>query len=135
MRLDLGPSLAALKEQLMACVDAGAEAARLRFITPGAGQALEYQATEREARAWLSAEAPQIDDYPFLKAEVLAVQAATGMTPDPTAVAADVVSQADAWQAVGSEIKRLRRAAKLAIEAAVDAPAARAAAQVTWPAP
>lgn len=128
MRLDLGPSLAALKATLAAQIDHDAEAARQRFITPGAGQAMEYQATEAEARRYL------IDPsgtFPFLAAEVQA----QGSPATFASVAAEVVALADAWAAIGSEIKRLRRAAKLAVEAAPTASAARQAAQVTWPAP
>lgn len=128
MRLDLGPSLAALKAQLAAQIDHDAEAARLRFITPGAGQAMEYQATEAEARRYL------IDPsgpFPFLAAEVQA----QGAPATLASVAAEVVALADAWAAIGSEIKRLRRAAKLAVEVAPTAAEARQAAQVTWPTP
>jgi hypothetical protein len=139
MRLDLGPSLAEVKAQLTFRVDAEAEVARLRYLTPGSGQALEYQATESDARAFMAAhlagEVPSIADYPFLAAEALAIEMAKGIVPDPVAVAQDVIAQADAWIAAGSEIKALRRGAKLAIEAASSPAEARAAAQVTWPQP
>jgi hypothetical protein len=135
MRLDLGPTLAGLKRELQDQVDREAEAARLRFITGGAGQALEYQATEAEARAFLAAAAPALAAYPFLKAEVDARELAEGTAPAPAAVAAEIVAQAEAWTVVGAEIKRLRRAAKLAIDAAASPQAARAAAMVTWPEP
>jgi len=133
MRLDLGPSLADAKAAALARVDAEAEAARLRFITAGAGQALEYQATEAQARAYLAAAAPVLADYPFLAAEVQAVDIATGTAPAASAVAAEIVAQADAWGAVGSAIKALRRAAKLRIEAATTHAEVRAAALIVWP--
>jgi hypothetical protein len=138
MRLDLGPSLAALKQQLLSRVDAAAEAARLRFITPGAGQALEYQATEREARAYVAAGSPLPFDgaaYPFLEAERQAIFDATGPLLTGAEIAAMVIANADAWAATGAEIKRLRRSAKLLIEQATTPQAARAAAQVAWPQP
>ena len=128
MRLDLGPSLAALKAQLAVQIDQEAEAARQRFITPGAGQALEYQATEAEARRHLIDPSGTV---PCLAAEVQAQGAPTTLA----SVAAEVVALADAWAAIGSEIKRLRRVAKLAVEAAPTPAEARQAAQVTWPAP
>jgi predicted RNA-binding Zn ribbon-like protein len=52
-RAETPEELAAAKASAAAEVDADAEAARLRFITPGAGQSLEYAATEAEARAFV----------------------------------------------------------------------------------
>lgn len=127
------PPLGDLKALLTASVDHQAEQARQRFITPGSGQALEYEATEREARVFVDAVSPDLADYPFLAAEVLAQEDVGGATPDPSDVAAEIISQADAWKTVGSAIKRLRRSAKLAIEASSTHAEARAAAQVTWP--
>lgn len=138
MRFDLGPPLAAVKQRLLQQVDADAEAARLQFITPGAGQALEYEATERQARAYLAAGSPEPFDaaaYPFIEAERQAVLAATGMLPSPADIVTSVIASADGWMTVGAEIKRLRRAAKMAIEAAESVAAARAAAAVAWPSP
>jgi len=129
------PPLEPLRAFLEVQVDREAEAARLRFITAGAGQALEYQATEAQARAWLAAVDPVLADYPFLQAEVQAIAAVTGFAPPVSAVATEVVAQADAWQAVGSEIKRRRRAAKMAIAAATTVAEAQAAASVNWPTP
>ena len=131
MRINAGPSLAQLKAQLIEQVDREAEAARLRFVTPGAGQALEYQATEAEARAYLADPSPGGKPWPWLEAE----RAAQGGTPTLAAIAAEVAAQADAWVAVGSAIKQLRRAAKLAIEGATTVAGSRAASSVTWPAP
>lgn len=138
MRFDLGPSLADIKQRLLLQVDAEAETARLRFITPGAGQALEYQATEREARAYLAAGLPEPFDpmaYPFIEAERQAIFDATGQLPAPADIITAVIGSADQWATVGAEIKRLRRAAKMAIESSTTISQARAAALVTWPAP
>lgn len=135
MRLDLGPDFATLKAQLLRQVDAEAEIARQRYVTPGAGQALEYQATEAEARAYLAAVNPTAADYPFVVAEAEAIAAATGTAPPLAAVAQDIIAQASAWAAIGSAIKTLRRTAKLRIEAATTPAEARAAAIVVWPAP
>jgi hypothetical protein len=136
MRADLGPQLPALKTQLLAQVDAAAEAARQRFLTPGAGQALEYQATETEAHDYAAAGYPTFDAalWPFLAAE-LAALAEAGQPSTAEAVADQVLAQSTAWRAVGAAIKQLRRTAKLAIAAAETATAARAAAVVTWPQP
>jgi hypothetical protein len=63
MRLDLGPSLEALRAQSLAEIDAQAEAARLRHITPGAGQALTYERKRAEAEALVRDPAPAPRDY------------------------------------------------------------------------
>lgn len=122
-----------LKRAASRAVDDAAEVVRLRFITGGAGQALEYQQTEWEARAWRFDE--ELDNFPFLKAEVDALAEATGQPPDPAAVVATILAQAEAWQSVGAEIKRLRRAAKLAIEAATTPEQIEQAKNIAWPAP
>ena len=129
------PPIEVVRRTAAADVDRQAELARLRFITGGSGQALEYQQTETEARAWSAAAGPMLADFPFLKAEVDAIAETTGQAPDPDAVAATVIAQADAWKAAGSEIKRLRRAAKLTIEAASTPEEIAAAQVISWPSP
>jgi hypothetical protein len=135
MRLDLGPSLSELKTQTEAHIDREAEVARLRFLTAGAGQALEYQATEAEARKFLVTEDIDLDDFPFLRAEAQAIGDVTGNVPALVYVALEVLHQADLWRAAGSEIKRLRRSAKLAVNAATSAAQVREAATISWPQP
>jgi hypothetical protein len=132
MRLDLGPSLEAVKAAAIIAVDEAAEVARLQFITPGAGQAMEYQSGEAEARAYLADSSPDPANYPFLVAELNAL-VATGGTPTLAEVAAEVDAQAAAWRAVGSYIKELRRTAKMQIDAANSVAAVRAAQQIAWP--
>lgn len=137
MRIDLGQPLEAVRAAALAEVDAAAEAARRQFLTPGAAQALEYTATEAEARAYAAAGMPAAvaaGTYPFLEAELAALQA-VGVAAALGEVAASVLHQAEAWRQAGAAIKALRRAAKLRIEAAGSVAAIRAAAQVTWPAP
>ncbi|MEP1930758.1 MAG: hypothetical protein ABJJ37_05740 [Roseibium sp.] len=94
-------------------VDEAAEVARMKVLTPGSGQALEYRETEREARAYVSG--PLLPDFPMLAAELNAMKIG-----NPAAVAADVVqdaiSNADLWLATGAAIKEVRRSAKVAIE-------------------
>lgn len=135
MRLSGGPTLEQLRAQMAAQVDAEAEVARLRFITPGAGQALEYQATEVEATAYVAAHeaaaGPPAGAWPWLEAE----QAASAPGTTLLDVAQLVLSLRDQWVATGSTIKALRRAAKVAIEAATTPQAIRAAALVEWPRP
>lgn len=123
-----GPSLDETKRALVLQIDSQAEMARLRFITPGSGQALEYREAAEEAARY-DATGGQ-GSYPMLQASVDAGEAAN------LGAAAALVSQREAaWAAIGAEIRRLRIKAKRDVAAASDATAARAAAQVTWPAP
>ena len=124
--------LAAAKAAAAAEIDADAEAARLRFITPGAGQSLEYAATEAEVRAYLAAPSGDPEDWPWLNAERLAA----GGTATVAEVAQQVLALADAWRITGAEIKRIRRAAKLQVEAATTIAGVRAAVSgAAWPQP
>lgn len=124
MRLDLGPDLPAIKAKALKDIDRAAEVARLRYVTPGSGQSMEYVATESEARLWraqeLAGQAPALEGFPFLKAEYDALAGLPGAaTPDVSAMVAEILAQADGWVAIGSEIKRIRRWAKLAVEQAI----------------
>lgn len=120
MILEPGGGVAERRLASLAEIDRRAEAARLRWITPGAGQAMEYKATEEEAERYVAA-APAVragGAWPWLGAERAAqVGAATG-APTLLAVAQEVLSQRDQWVQVGCAIKTLRRAAKRAVEAA-----------------
>jgi hypothetical protein len=116
----------AIDSALHARIDRAAGEVRCRFITDVAGQQLTYDRKEREARAWLAAEAPEIADYPFIAAEA----AATGV--EPGAAAAEIVAAADAWAGIGSAIEGLRIGAKRAVTAASTREAKEAAAAVDW---
>lgn len=114
----LPPDLAQAKLQAEREVDQRAEAARLRWITAGYGQMLEYQATEREAErlrdaGWIGAASA----YPFLVAEQDAL-ADVGSVMTLRQVAEAVLAEAAGWATVGAAIKRIRRSAKLRIGAA-----------------
>ncbi len=121
-----GSDLALMKERAAAEVDAAAEVARRRFITPGSGQAMEYLSTETEAQDF---DAGGKGPWPFLEAE----RDALGGKVTLAEVAAAVQAQVAAWRAVGGEIKRLRRAAKMAIDAAKTAAEVAAATVINWP--
>lgn len=123
-----GDDLAQMKSRAMVEIDAAAEAARRRFITTGAGQAMEYMATEAEARAF---DAGGPGPFPFLQAEADAL----GGDATLSQVSAAVLAQVVAWRAAGAEIKRLRRAAKMAIDAAETPADVAAATAIDWPAP
>jgi hypothetical protein len=136
-RLELGNNLDTVKIEVQAQIDAEAEKARLRFITPGSGQALEYTKTEIEARTYLADPAPVESSkaWPWLSAEQ-AAQHALGKDPTLGQIAEQVIIQAQAWAVVGPIIKTIRRQAKMAVDQAPNAVAARAiAAQIVWPDP
>lgn len=117
-------------------VDTSAEAARQKYVTPGAGQAAVYLRKEAEARRFLAldAEVQQAQEpgpsWPYLSAEL-------HVTADTLeGVAFTIVALAGAWDQAAAAIEALRLSAKAAISAASDEAEARAAAQVAlkqWP--
>lgn len=132
--------LAALRARVEAAIDAAAERARTAWVTPGAGQAMEYRLTLEEACRLLSGEGSAYlgvtkARFPFLAAEV----EARGEEPTPAAlwtVAAEVRASNAAWIAAGARIKFLRRRAKLAVRAAATPEEIEAAGRgIAWPAP
>lgn len=132
VQLDLG----AVKTALRAQVDADAAAARLKYITAGAGQAMEYQAVTTEAERIAGDQAPVLADYPMLAASIgIDLDPQTGApATDLQGAARSVMAAAAQWSAVGAEIRRVRLAAKDAIGKAPDETAARlVAASVAWP--
>lgn len=147
MRFDTGgPSLSLLKQRAKAKVDTEAEAARNAFITPGSGQALEYMKAEAEARAYKTAGYPtpfNPDAYPMIYAEMLAqadvgaVNLNTQTTINAAAVTVTdtIIREADDWMVGSRQIRRLRRSAKAAIDAATTAAQIYDASIVVWPIP
>jgi len=106
-------ALADAKARACAAIDSAAEAARDRYITPGAGQAMTYLRKEAQARAF--AAAGYAGTVPAL---VQAKAAASGLTARQ---AADlIVATADAWEAKAAQIEQAREAGKGAVSAAVD---------------
>lgn len=111
--------LNALKIALKAHVDAAAELERQKYITPGAGQAMTYQAKAAEALRY--AETEGAGDYPFLTQEV----GITGATLAEVAVVVD--SMHSQWLAIGGLIEKARLSTKAAIDLAETEDAARSA--------
>ena len=119
-------------------VDAQAEDLRLKVLTPGAGQALEYQEVQAQAAAALAAPAAASAAlYPMLAATI-------GVDIDPTTTAAatdvlgvarSVMAATTGWIAAGAAIRGARLHGKAAIDAATTIEAAAAAADaIAWPA-
>jgi hypothetical protein len=125
--------LARLRAEAIAAIDLAAERSRAPFVTHGAGQVMEYQATLAEAQRFDDALEPHF--FPWLQAEVEA-QAEAGRSVELGEVAAMVLRRASAWEVAGTEIKRLRRAAKLRVaQATTPEEIAAAAAAIPWPQP
>jgi hypothetical protein len=124
-------SLASVKAQLRAVVDGAAEAERQKYITPGAGQALVYEAKRTETqrfRALGDPANPGAGNFPWA-----AGRAATlGTTIRDVLV--EWGEQADGWVAIGIAIESVREGTKAAITAAEDETVATAVlAQLAWP--
>lgn len=118
--------LSGLKVALRAQIDAAAEAERGRYITPGSGQAMTYQAKAAEAARFMADAGA--GDYPLLAAEV-------GITGETLTEVAGVVAAAHArWLAIGARIEAARLAAKAAVDVAPDETTARAVTPA-WPEP
>lgn len=124
--VDLGELKTGLKVQ----IDADAETERLKYITPGAGQAMAYLQKAMEATAYLAATDPDPADYPLLAAEV-------GITGDTIAdVAAVVDAHYQAWRVIGAAIEQARLGGKAAVDATETVEDAQAAYEaVAWPNP
>lgn len=130
--------LSGVKAMCKADIDNAAEQARQAFLTPGAGQAMEYEAVASEADKLQTDEAPVDANYPMLKAAVgLDIDPGTSQLSTDLAGAARAVLAARAsWTRVGATIRNIRLKAKNAIDAAETPEVARAVlASVTWPAP
>lgn len=116
--------LETIRRSLKADIDAAAEAERGRYITPGSGQAMTYQAKADEARRYI--ERGGLGEYPLLNAEV-------GVTGETLQQVAQIVANLHAqWQIAGGLIERVRLSAKASIDAAPDEASARAV-MVVWP--
>lgn len=130
------PLLSTLRASAENRVDSDAETARLRWLTPGAGQSLEYEASAADAqRARDAADPLDPADYPWLAAEQ-AAQAAVGRERTIREIAEATLDARAAWNNAGAQIKAIRREAKLRLAQATDATEIDAiVGAVTWPTP
>lgn len=126
--------LAAVKTAACAAVDAEAERRRMLVLTPGEGQALEYQHTAEEAARAVAAPDPLPPAaYPYLAAEQQALMSTIGEVALRD-VAEAVLADRARWLAYGAAIKAVRRRAKLEIRAATDAvQVAAVISAIIWP--
>ena len=125
---EIAPALEDAKVSLRGIVDAAAETERLKYITPGNGQAMTYQQKVTEAQAFKAETNPNAADYPILSSEV-------GITAETLDEVANIVLAAFAqWQQIGAAIEAIRLGAKRDIDAAQDEAAARAIVDaIVWP--
>lgn len=120
--------LATLKQWRKASIDAEAERERLRYITPGSGQAMTYARKVEQAKAAQADADPEPDDYPLLAASI----GIDGV--DVLAVAATVLAMDAAWEQIGAAIEAARLNGKRAVDLAETVEAVRAIG-VVWPSP
>ena len=124
------PNLAEIKTSALASIDRAAEAARLRWVTPGEVKQAVYAAKAAEADRLAQDADPDPADYPLLAPEA----AARGLSL--TEFGAVVRSTRDTWLAVAGQIEASAVTAKAAISAAADAAAVQAILDnLSWPAP
>lgn len=122
--------LAHLKAKLKLQVDRSAETERMRYITAGEGQALTYSRKVEEAKRATAEADSKPEEYPMLAASL-------GIDGDTVKAVAEVVLAMDAaWAIIGSQIERIRLAAKQAVDAAETEGAVKAVLDgIEWPAP
>lgn len=124
------PTLEQIKTAARVKVDAAAEDQRLRYITPGSGQAMVYDQKNAEAKKYFDIIAlggtPDPADYVILAAEAQA-KGETIME-----VATLVRQTAMAWLPIAATIEARRMAAKKAIDHASTAEEVLTATQIDW---
>lgn len=92
----------------MAClrIDADAERQRLKYITPGHGQAMVYSEKAAEAVRFAADTSPTLGNYPLLMAEV-------GLTADTIEdVVQTILNRRNLWLWIAAKIERARLQAK-----------------------
>jgi len=104
--------LPSLIVEAQAEIDKQAEAARLKYITGGAGQAMTYTQKLEEAVAFLAVASPIGADYPIIQAEALATGAAM------MAIATNIKATSDAWRPIAASIEAIRMGGKLSLASA-----------------
>jgi hypothetical protein len=106
MRVDVSPfkGLEDARDYAIAAIDSAAEQARLKYITPGSGQAMEYQQAIQEAKEFLS---DSSGSFPMLEATVSA-----GVADDKTQAANQILENESFAKSTGAVIRRIRLAAK-----------------------
>jgi hypothetical protein len=109
---EIEANLVNTKLRAYAKINNAAEAKRLQYITPGAGQANSYRQKYEEALAFLDDTDPQAGDYPYIFLEAAATGAGT------IEVAQLIVSTRNLFVQLDAVIESKRRGYVVAIDAA-----------------
>lgn len=108
--IDAFDPLPPARDEARIAIDEAAERARLRYITPGAGQAATYQIKEAQARQYLADGTVGI----LLRLEAQATGASVAE------VSALIVATAEQWIGLAALIEARRMGAKAAVGAEID---------------
>lgn len=103
-------SLVAARADAKRQIDEAAEKTRLKYITPGSGQAMEYEAAAKEAERYVEGKP---GTYRMLQADVDA-----GLSADLVVAAASVLGMRAQFDVVGSAIRTVRLSAKRQVDEA-----------------
>ena len=117
--------LEVVKDRALTRIDAAAEAERVKYLTPGSGQAMVYQQKQAEAHAW---QTNPSGTYPHLSAEI-------GITGATLAeVAQTVLAMEAGWTHVSAAIEGTRLAAKAVVRLCkTPEEVEQTVAGITWP--
>lgn len=132
MRHSAQKDLTPQKTEAIAEIDAAAEVARLKYITAGSGQAMEYQQVAAEAQAYLAGGDTDPDLYPMMVADQQG-RAAAGVERTLGQIALEVNERHQLWMQIGAQIRQLRVKHKLLVEQATSPEGITAALDVPWP--
>nr|RDS95568.1 hypothetical protein DWF04_06045 [Cereibacter sphaeroides f. sp. denitrificans] len=111
---DLAAELEQARRAGIECINRAADAVRRRYVTAITGQDMLYLRKEAEARNYIAAVDPDLDDYPLIAAEV-------GITA-PTAwqVAQVYLGLSAIWISLAAPLETARLGAIATIETAPD---------------
>lgn len=89
-------------------IDQMAENVRMKYVTPGSGQAMEHEAAHREAEQYLEGKPGA---YPMLQADI-----AAGLAADLDGAAQMVMQMRSQWELLGAAVRRIRLQSKRQID-------------------
>lgn len=115
------------KQIVKKTIDQQAEDTRLKYLTPGSGQAMVYNEKNIQAQVFLNDQSPTAEKYPMIYGEV-------GITANTaTEVAQIVLGMYQQWKVLGATIETIRLTAKKQIDDATTLQQCRdILASITW---
>jgi len=126
MKLKLEKPLEDIKNMAKKAIDEQAEKVRLKFITPGDGQAMVYIAKEGEAKAYLANQDINHTLIPHVVTEAIN----NNSTLEDAANL--IMTKANGWREVSSSIEDKRMQAKKAVDEATTTSEIAAAQNIVW---